>query len=212
MRRDEIALAVTTSPRPPADYLSGTLESLKAGGFCPDLIHRDDAKAGSWPSFLTALAALLALRPGAGVYCVAQDDLRVSRGLGAWLAGNLWPFPDVGVASLYSCEADSTDKPAGWHRPDPDKLPSEARGALFLCLPPDVARLLLAGPPFADKKWCTDYHLGYFCRENKLAWCYHVPSFVRHVGEVSACRRTDRSDGRWPLTRWRKEGAFLEEV
>lgn len=198
------AVAVTTCDRQGADYLPATLKSILKAGWIPDYIHHDFMHAGAWPSFLASVRAVRALSPRADAYLIFQDDICVAENARDWIErdfSNGWPSVQPGVVSLYTAQEvhERHANGDGWFV-FPENTPcGRMAGALAIILHPVFAKALVDDPPGQNAKNQADIWL---CRATKNArrtWVTHIPSLVRHVGQVSAI-------GTHPWSNWRHEG------
>lgn len=223
----EIAVAVTTAPRP-VPTITDTIASLGRAGFddivvvaepgSPKPKAMDSARIewfqqrhqrGPWPNWLDALGMLLERSPDADAYLIFQDDIEAAHGLRGWLERELWPgylgAKEIGVVSLYTVAEHDRAKD-GWFRLLRSQLPQKALGALGSILPAHAARTLLANPP--NPNWSTgiDYCLGNLCSREGLSYWLHSPSLLRHTGATSSIGGHDQGndEGR-QCKRWAKD-------
>lgn len=170
--------AITTCPRRDADYLPGTLDSLRAAGFDP-YVCNDPALIGPYPAFLIALGLLCKRSEAGDLLIVFQDDVRCAKGLAGWLEETT--LPD-GVLSLYT-STNQHIRP-GWF--PMDELPRFCPyGALGLAFRREVAVQLVDHPPCRGQKHGTENKVATFCIERKVKFWMFSPSLLQHIGEVS---------------------------
>lgn len=192
------AFAVTTCPRPgDVTYLPQTLANLAAAGFPKPLIVAepgsitDDAifnerRLGACGNYRRALSELM--KTDATYLAVFQDDIHVTKGMYPALVDYL-PTTN-GIVSLYTPHAQHRDT-TGWHRLESVSAKTPI-GALAVIMPRHLAQKYLDRPENPGIERPTTASLGEFCQVTKTEWWVHSPSFVRHIGEVSAIenRRT----------------------
>lgn len=188
-----VSTAVTTAPRPSADYLPETLRQLASAGFPRPLIVAEpgspvsDAivnpeRLGPCGNFRRALSELL--RTDSEWLAVFQDDIEVSRGLFPWVLNDIPRFNKCGVVSLYTPQPQASDE-HGWKCVD-GISPKTPVGALAILMRHKIARMYIAKPEPSGINRPTTVSLAEFCQVSGLDWYVHNPSFVRHTGEVSA--------------------------
>lgn len=193
-------IAITTSPRENADYLPQTLESLNHAGWVnPVLVAepgsrlpsgfdvlQNEQSLGPWPNFRNALSHLHTTWPDEEWYAVFQDDALFTNGLAAWLVHNFPPeSPEtIGVVSLYTSST-YHQSAHGWAK-EQEVSGRKSGGALAILIPNHAVPKLLHNPPYPASRTNTDRSLGEFCRLERLSYWRHNPSFVKHIGDVSA--------------------------
>lgn len=179
-----IETLVLSCKRPNGETLGRTLDSLKAAGFDPPLVYRDENQSGQFKAWLAAVDLLLLTSPQADAYFLVEDDVVFCKGLRVWLVKNLWPDDPAKIAlcSPYSPEAYQIPV-RGWHR--------EVRG-LYLCsgqswvVPPATLRRIntelhgLIHSP--DKLRGGDYIIGQWALDRGLGVWFHSPSLGQHIG------------------------------
>lgn len=177
-----IESAITTCTRNGVSYLEGTLKSLEAAGFDPQIV-RDEIRAGSWPTLREALRRLLAT-PGDALI-VFQDDIQIAAGCREWLETQLWPGPDdkIGVVSLYLPSVSSL-RP-GWFTTD-DTAIARPWGACGLVFPRHFAQRILDDPTNKAFLCGSDTSIATACKRDGLQWWVHQPSLIQHIGATSA--------------------------
>lgn len=189
-----IRSAVTTCPRRDADYLPGTLDSLRAAGFDP-YVCNDPALIGPYPAFLNALGLLCKRSEPEDMLIVFQDDLRCAKGLAGWLD---WQFLPDGVLSLY-CSTNQNVRP-GWF--PAEELPRFCPyGALGLAFPREIAVQLVANP-IRGSNHGTENKVHSWCLRERVKLYLHSPSMLQHIGEVCTTGDPrglipDRVAGQW---------------
>lgn len=201
----KILSAVTTCPRENENYLFGAVASLCEAGFDP-LICNDPGLTGSWPALRNALQSLVAQDPDADAYTVFQDDIRVARGLRAWLDTSLWPDDPakILVCSLYLSGATQITK-SGWN--DLSQIPVwRPFGACALVFTNSGAKRLIS-EPMGGLLTGSDTQVGSLARKSRLGYWTHSPSLVQHIGERSAIHVKEVG-----LTEARVAANFCEDV
>jgi hypothetical protein len=192
------AVAVLTCPRE-QPTLSRTLDSLSAAGWQRDeiLVSRDDRRAGCYLHWRAVLGLLLVRSPQADFLLVSEDDAIYPVGLREWLSSHRNPNrPDpLAWNSLYCAAPNELSAPASTPVCDPAcgrwlpiRVPKRAYGALSYLITPALARRFLANPPLPGWRDGTDRAAGVFCKREGIRYCCHLPSFVRHIGDVSSLR------------------------
>lgn len=185
-----VSCAVTTSPRPNADYLPATLRSIDNAGFPQPVLFAEPGSPlpgqysvvqnteslGPYQNFLAALRWLLR-ETDADWLAVFQDDIELTPGL--------WPLSLPGeVVSLYTASPYHSKAP-GWHR-QANVCGRVVYGALAVLMVRDVAARFVSNPPRRTARGQTDFSIGEFCRREGLDYWLHSPSFCRHQGGVSS--------------------------
>jgi hypothetical protein len=171
------AVAVTTAPRP-RRTLDATLASLWAAGFPAQMIVEDQTKAGSWPTWLTALGRVVEADPDATAYMTVQDDVVFCRGLRAHLERTCWPSETTALCSAF-CPGAYRRKSAGWHRENHGWYLVAAQ---CWAIPPAVARRMLVELHDIDSFSRVDAIVGRWAEAVGLDCWYHSPSLAQHTG------------------------------
>ena len=172
-----------------------------------------DKSIGAWPQFQRAVRGCLAEPCDALV--VFQDDCLVAANCREWIEA-LPPWPaNVGVVSLYTAEgAVRAYKPGpGWFLLPNDGKVASTHGAVAIMMLRGIAERLAAAFPSPRDRCKTDFHLEKWCRRKGLRIAAHNPSLVRHVGVVSAVKRSKKGRPREApgLSRWRREAGWVAD-
>ena len=217
----KIASAVITSPRP-VSYLIGTVRSLQQAGFtdvtifadspqneiCSELlpfigVQRTESKikerTGPVAMFRWALQHMLesenTLRHD--LLIVFQDDIRVARGLKAWIQNEWERFdPAVGVISLFCLPFQLPNNP-GWHKlrlVGKDRKAEPISGACALAMPRRSAERFLEESQWSSRTM-IDLAVAEWCRQFNMDYLRHHPSLVEHIGAISAIDPRRQVDG-----------------
>jgi len=208
---------MTTAPRTPPT-IDDTLASLNRAGWRDPIICRDDHRMGPYPNFLRALwiawrrleqyyfcSDVYPLESVQPAYClVVQDDIDISVGLKAHLTDR--PPRQDGITSLYTSAAFGK-LPDGLHDASHNhgRWPTSC-GALALVFPWWIATRFLHNAPMPHKQLAADYWISRWCRDNKIPYWIHAPSFVKHTGAVSSLDNPNTNH------HWRQCRSWLPEV
>lgn len=195
------SVGITAAPRK-QPQLTETLLSLRDAGWDCAMVSVDSEMIrGPWGNF-RHLAQTLACGPDdPDAFLIVQDDVQLTRELRTYLEADD-AFHDMihcsakkapGAISLYCAAANYCEaaherfqrNPAdgGWHAIS--NVPTRAFGALaYVFTQSAILSLLEWRCPAARAP--IDHNVGCFCRDSRLAYVTHSPSFVRHTGVTSA--------------------------
>jgi hypothetical protein len=176
------AVGILTAPRK-QPTLPATLAALGAAGFgdCPRLISADVNLSGCWQNWLATTAALLAAYPRVDRLLILEDDCLLSAGLRRYFDLPYYLPPAAGVCSLFCSRDCLRNELLQWHRMP---VPLLAHGSQAYVMTPEVARCLLADPPFRQRRDGTDHAVGTYCRLKEIPYFVHSPSLSRHSAPV----------------------------
>lgn len=194
-----ITAAIISAPRP-TSYLNRTVASLKNAGVPLHGICRDHHRSGSFLNFRRALTDLVRQRDDCEAYVIFEDDVIVSRGLGAWLKSNV----PAGVASLY-CPSFYSRGETGWQETHlTPRTMGQCEASCALVISRESAEQFLREVAW-KRPTGTGFAVGTWCLESRTPYFQHRPSLVSHIGEKSAI------DGRQFSLR-RREAEFCHDV
>ncbi len=176
-----IATVVLTAPRP-KPTLHRTLDSLEAAGFPGVKAWNDATASGHFRAWMSALAWIVARRPGAEAYFVVEDDTVFCRGLHQYLRRTLWPGPaeKIALCSPYCPEAYRQVKP-GWDDGQSQRGFYLA-GSQAWIFPPRAARAILAELAPLHTTRNADWEIGKWAGATGRKVWYHTPSLAQHEG------------------------------
>lgn len=190
---------ITTAPRA-VPTLARTVESLWNAGINLSFHPDADPPIGAFRHWLRVLE-IAQRTEGHGNVLICQDDIIVAQSLGRIVSGFRWPSNSVGIYSFY-CPAKYASAGPGWVLPDG----SHPIGACCLFVRSDIISALLNSETAYSWKSNKgiDKFLGEALKELGLRMCFHSPSLVQHIGEISTL------DG-GPAAGWRAASDFVGE-
>lgn len=194
-----VIVGVSTCTRPGGvDYLPGTLLALETAGALAyrRVVVADGGRAApcAWPlmtpprpmgsRFNLWRLLMVAYWAEAARLVFFEDDVRPCRGAVRRLAELVIP-PDVAFVSAFDCRRVAEGAGAGVHPFAFDEGPFMHSQALVF--PAETIDLLAHLPPAEDgDRMGADTWIAQVCARAERRWYgVHVPSLVRHVGDVS---------------------------
>lgn len=184
----QLIVGVVTCENRELNTLNTTLAMAQIAGCAASLVQFDTVNLGAWGNWRACLKRLVDLAD-AGKYrflLVLEDDAVLSSGLAKYL--ETFSLAHDVIYSLYCANGSPANKifrewNFGFHEVE---APRFSWGALAYLMHIDLARKILAAPPFPDRKDGTDHAIGVFCKTNKIPYLVHFPSLVKHIGAISS--------------------------
>ena len=199
------ACGITTAPRAGDRLLHDAYVSIQEAGWTDIVVSYDGSlpdvlpevhlppienkgARGPWHNLRNTLRHLLSTKGSSEAFAIFQDDILVSSNCREYLESVFdGKFAaSKAIYSLYTAMdlASNTLFPA--FVPNKD-LPMKAYGALGYVFPREVAKRLVANPPWPERARMADIAVGEFCRREGVTLMTHNPSLIVHMGEKSTC-------------------------
>ncbi len=170
--------------------LSRTITGIRNAGAFDPIVRIDHPKSGAWKNWLLTLEMVLSdpltnhLNPQ--FILMMEDDAVLSFDVFSYL--ETLDLSKNEIYSLYCANGSSANKTLrdwnfGFYTVE---APRYSWGALAYLMHIDLARKILATPPFPDRKDGTDHAIGTFCKTNNVSYLVHFPSLVKHIGAISS--------------------------